>query len=168
VKLTIRPIATTEEIEACARLLSESEPWITLRQDYTRTLRTMSNAARERYVAMDGGQLAGLLILNLSGVLVGYLQTICVAPDYRGRGIGADIMRFAEDRIFRDHPHVFLFASSFNPDALRFYERLGYSRIGEIPNFLVNGHAEILLRKTVGPTVGYDATALTSHDQHEE
>jgi ribosomal protein S18 acetylase RimI-like enzyme len=152
---SIRLIETTAEIEACARLLSESEPWITLQQDYARTLRTMSNTARERYVAMDGDHVAGLLILNLTGALAGYLQTICVAPAYRGRGVGTEIMRFAEDRIFREHANVFLFASSFNPAAMRFYERLGYTRVGEVPNYLVEGHSEILMRKTKGPAVGY-------------
>jgi len=153
--LTIRPIAGAAEIEACAQLLSKSEPWITLRMDYAWTLRVMSNASRERYVATDGDRLAGLLILSLTGALAGYLQTICVAPDYRDRGVGAEIMRFAEDRIFREHANVFLFVSSFNPAAMRFYERLGYSRVGEVPNYIVDGHSEILMRKTKGPTVGY-------------
>ena len=155
VPLTIRPIGTTAEVEACARLLADSEPWITLKQDFTRTLQVMSNTARERYVAMDGDRLAGLLILNLAGVLAGYLQTICVAPEYRGRGAGAEIMRFAETRILLEHPNVFLFVSSFNTAARHFYERLGYTQVGEIPDFLVNGHSEILMRKTVGPTLCY-------------
>ena len=148
--LTIRPIEAHAEVEACARLLCESEPWITLQQDYARTLRLMSNVDRERYVAIDDGRLAGLLILNFNGPLAGYLQTICVAPDYRGRGVGADIMRFAETRIFRDHRNVFLFVSSFNTAARRLYERLGYTSVGEIPDYFLVGQSEILMRKTLG------------------
>jgi ribosomal protein S18 acetylase RimI-like enzyme len=69
--------------------------------------------------------------------------------------VGAEIMRFAEDRIFREHANVFLFVSSFNPAAQRFYDRLGYARIGDVPNYIVEGHSEILMRKTNGPTMGY-------------
>jgi [ribosomal protein S18]-alanine N-acetyltransferase len=41
--------------------------------------------------------------------------------------------------------------SSFNRDARRLYERLGYRVVGELTDYIVEGHSEILLRKTVGP-----------------
>jgi [ribosomal protein S18]-alanine N-acetyltransferase len=41
--------------------------------------------------------------------------------------------------------------SSFNPGARRLYERLGYAYIGELPDYLVAGHAELLFRKSRGP-----------------
>ena len=153
--IIVRPIASQSEVEAGARLLVSSEPWITLKRTYEMTLNVMSNTNRERYVAMDSDELAGLLILNLAGPLAGYLQTICVAPAYHGRGVGPKLMKFAEERIFREHPNVFLFVSSFNDTALRFYERLGYARVGEVPNYLVDGHSEILMRKTIGPTLDH-------------
>jgi ribosomal-protein-alanine N-acetyltransferase len=48
-------------------------------------------------------------------------------------------------------PNVFICASSFNPGARRLYERLGYQVVGELPDYIVRGHAETLLRKTTGP-----------------
>jgi len=60
-------------------------------------------------------------------------------------------MGFAEERILRQSPNVFLCVSSFNHRAQTFYERLGYQRVGELPDFLVQGQAEILMRKTRGP-----------------
>jgi ribosomal protein S18 acetylase RimI-like enzyme len=59
-------------------------------------------------------------------------------------------MRFAETRIFRDHRNVFLFVSSFNTAARRLYERLGYTSVGEIPDYFLVGQSEILMRKTLG------------------
>jgi len=41
--------------------------------------------------------------------------------------------------------------SSFNPDAKRLYERRGYEVVGEMENFIVSGHSEIFLRKTIAP-----------------
>ena len=48
--------------------------------------------------------------------------------------------------------------SSFNGGARRLYERLGYEVVGELTDYIVQGHSEILLRKTVGPLTGYAGT----------
>jgi [ribosomal protein S18]-alanine N-acetyltransferase len=45
--------------------------------------------------------------------------------------------------------------SSFNHDAQRLYQRLGYQIVGELSDYIVRGHSEILLRKTVGPLTGF-------------
>jgi [ribosomal protein S18]-alanine N-acetyltransferase len=67
-------------------------------------------------------------------------------------------VQFAEKRILRVSPNVFMCVSSFNVGARRLYQRLGYEVVGELSNFIVQGHAEILLRKTVGPTTGFAGT----------
>jgi ribosomal protein S18 acetylase RimI-like enzyme len=72
-------------------------------------------------------------------------------PEHRNRGIGARLMTFAEERIFRESPNVFLCVTTFNTDAQRFYQRLGYRRIGVIEDFAIEGAGEILMRKTTGP-----------------
>jgi ribosomal protein S18 acetylase RimI-like enzyme len=64
-------------------------------------------------------------------------------------------MDFAEKRVFRDSPNIFLCVSSFNEGARRLYERLGYTPVGELEDYLVAGHAEILMRKTIGPLEGF-------------
>ncbi len=40
-------------------------------------------------------------------------------------------------------------------DATRLYERLGYKVVGELTDYIVRGHSEVLLRKTVGPLTGF-------------
>ncbi|HYX26131.1 MAG TPA: GNAT family N-acetyltransferase, partial [Thermoanaerobaculia bacterium] len=103
------------------------------------------------------GPLAGFLILNLQGAFVGYIQTVCVAPELRGTGVGTALVGFAEDRIFREHPNVFLCVSSFNERARQLYERLGYKLVGELTDYLVPGHSELLLRKARGPISTWQA-----------
>jgi ribosomal protein S18 acetylase RimI-like enzyme len=80
-----------------------------------------------------------------------------VAAERRGRGIGARLVSYAEARIFRESPNVFLCVSSFNPDARRLYERLGYALVGELTDYIVAGHSELLFRKTIGPIGAYRA-----------
>jgi ribosomal-protein-alanine N-acetyltransferase len=46
---------------------------------------------------------------------------------------------------------VFMCVSSFNDGARRLYQRLGYQVVGELTDYIVRGHSEILLRKTSGP-----------------
>jgi ribosomal protein S18 acetylase RimI-like enzyme len=135
----------------CAALMAASDPWLTLGYGFEELLGTMRLPGRERYVAHVDGEFAGFVLLNLHGTFAGYIQTIGLAPQFRGSGHGAELLAFAEQRIFREHQNVFLCVSSFNHAARRFYERLGYSQVGELVDFLVQGHSELLLRKTIGP-----------------
>ena len=68
-------------------------------------------------------------------------------------------MGFAEQRILQVSPNVFMCVSSFNQSARRLYERLGYEVIGELTDYIVQGHSEFLLRKTLGPLTGFAAQA---------
>jgi ribosomal protein S18 acetylase RimI-like enzyme len=148
--MVIRPLRHGEESRVCARMMAASEPWITLKRGYPESLAIVEDRSREVHVALEEGEVRGLLILNMSGAFAGYIQTVCVAPEARSRGIGTRLMRFAEERIFRESPNVFLCVSSFNPRARALYQRLGYVRVGELKDFLVSGHAEVIFRKTIG------------------
>ena len=149
--LSILPLASDADRERCARLMSSSDPWITLGRGYESSLEVLSDPSREIYVARVGNELAGFLILLMQGAFVGYIQTVCVAPEHRSRGLGRQLVDFAEERIFRESPNVFLCVSSFNTEAKRLYLRLGYELIGELKDYLVRGHSELLMRKTCGP-----------------
>ena len=149
-ELVIRPLGTTAEARTCAAFMAASEPWLTLRYPEERVLQRLTDPAREVYVAEHSGQIIGVLMLNLSGPLSGYIQTIAFHPDWRSRGLGAQLMAFAEDRIFRHSPNVFLCVTEFNTRAQNFYERLGYRCVGRLENYLQPGHTEILMRKTKG------------------
>jgi ribosomal protein S18 acetylase RimI-like enzyme len=148
-EIIIRPIAGPTEVDACARMMAASEPWITLERDYAASLRNLSSPEKEIHVAVSAAELLGFIVLNLHGGFVGYIQSICVAPRWRGRCVGRALVAFAEERVFKDFPNMFICVSSFNRDAQRFYRNLGYEAVGELRNYLVDGHSEILLRKSI-------------------
>jgi len=161
--LTMRPLcAEGGEAEACARLMSSTEPWVTLGRTYEASLATLTDPAKETWVAEVDGAPAGFLILSLRGAFTGYIQTICLAPEYRRRGLGREMVAWAERRIFAVSPNVFLCVSSFNHDARRLYERLGYQVVGELTDYLVAGHSEILMRKSLGPWSTWSAGSSSS------
>ncbi len=146
-----RPLEDAAEAAECARLMARSEPWLTLRRTEEDSLAILIDPAREVYVLREGAVLAAFLIVDMRGPLRGYIQTICVADGCRGRGLGTSLLRWAEERIGRESPNVFLCVSSFNDGARRLYERLGYATVGRLTDFMVAGHDEILMRKTTAP-----------------
>jgi [ribosomal protein S18]-alanine N-acetyltransferase len=155
--LSIARLAREAEAQACARMMAESEPWLTLGRTYQVSLAVVQDPSREVYVARDESGLAGFVILCMTGAFVGYIQTVCIHPDRRGQGLGSKLVEFAEQRILAESPNVFMCVSSFNRDARRLYERLGYQVIGELTDYIVQGHSEILLRKSLGPLAGFRA-----------
>ena len=154
-EIRVGPLEGDEEAAACARLMAESEPWVTLRRDYEECLALFRSPDREVWIARLAGRPVGFAVLALRGAFPGYLQSLAVEPALRGRGVGARLLRFVEERVFREWPNLFVCVSSFNRDARRFYERFGYREAGELEDYIVEGHSEILLRKTVGPIAGF-------------
>jgi [ribosomal protein S18]-alanine N-acetyltransferase len=149
--VTVRKIRGRKEAECCTRLMSSSEPWLTLGRTYESALVMLGEPIRKVYTAMKGKELAGFIIIVLQGPFTGYIQTVIVAPEWRGKGVGSILIDFAEKLIFQQGPNVFMCVSSFNSGAQRLYERLGYQVVGELKDYIVAGHSEFLLRKTMGP-----------------
>lgn len=150
-ELEIRPLEHQHEAQVCAELMASSEPWITLGRTYEQSLSLLRDPSREVYIALHGEEIVGFIILVMNGAFRGYIQSIAVMPEWRNQRIGSQLLQFAEKRIFQGTPNVFLCVSSFNPDAQRLYSRLGYEKIGELKDYIVAGHSEFLLRKTIGP-----------------
>ena len=156
-ELSITPLESESEARACAQLMATSEPWITLGRSFETSLGIVKDPSREVYVARDQSGIAGFLILCMTGAFIGYVQTVCIDHRCRGEGLGSRLLTFAEQRVLRVSPNIFMCVSSFNHAARRLYERLGYKVVGELPDYLVQGYSEILLRKTVGPLGDYPA-----------
>ena len=149
--ISIAPMRTAKERDECAEMMAASEPWITLRRHLPMARRILEDPTRNVHIAYRHAEIVGFVVLCLVGAFPGYIQTIAVKPEERNKGIGRLLIEFAERTIHVVSPNVFMCVSSFNADARRLYERLGYTRVGELPDYIVRGHSEILLRKSLGP-----------------
>ncbi len=159
-EITIRPYEGEAEARAAATLMASTDPWRALGRTSEHTYRNVTNPQSEAYVALETGQVVGVIVLAINIPLVkGYICGLAVKAECRGRGIGRQLLTFAEDRIARFSPNVFLTVSSFNTGAQRFYERAGYERIGELKEFLIPGASEWLMRKTTGPWAAFQPRA---------
>jgi ribosomal protein S18 acetylase RimI-like enzyme len=149
--MKVTRLVSLKDKRAAAALMAASKPWLKLGLRREHCLKTFSAPFRETYAARAGGELAGFVVITMYGTFRGYIQVLFVAPGHRGKGLGEELMAFAEKKIFTRSPNVFLCVSSFNKGAQRFYRRLGYRKAGLLKDFLVKGSDELLMRKSLGP-----------------
>ncbi len=142
---TIRP-ANDSEVGWCAELMAANDPWLMYKCSVQWSLNVPRWPGSSLFVA-DAEKPIGFILLHPKGFLGSpYIAAIVVVEDFRGRRIGSRMLAFAEG-IFTGSRHVYLCVSSFNPRALALYERHGYVRVGELPDFIADGYSEFLLCK---------------------
>ena len=143
----------------CADIMAESEPWITLgsTRQMARHFFKRHLSSGDCFVATKEKTVVGFIVFypERGFPIGGYIKALGIHKQYRRKGIGTALMRFAEKRIFRHWPNVFLLVSDFNVQAQRFYKQLGYSKVGFIPDAVIRGHGEWIYRKTKGPCGRY-------------
>ncbi|HKF04428.1 MAG TPA: GNAT family N-acetyltransferase [Candidatus Sulfotelmatobacter sp.] len=143
--------AEPNDYEWCAGLMVASEPWITLQRDLDGCRQVLNRPGTELFIARDqNSRPLGFILLAPYGLAGSpYIASIGVSPDARGQRIGAQLMQFTEQH-FHDRSHLFLLVSSFNSRAQRFYLRHGYECIGELKDYIVAGHSELIFHKRLG------------------
>ena len=149
------------DFDVCALMMSKTDPWITLGMNYHQCLKAFEGDFKEIYLISSGKDIAGFVILQVCGTFSGYIQTICIDENYRGKGLGTKLLKFCEERILKFSPNIFICVSSFNKGAIKLYYEFGFKLVGELDNFVKEGFTELLLRKTVGPRVGYRAQKVS-------
>lgn len=132
----------------CARLMASSEPWITFQRDLDACRQVLNRPGTELFVARDGNsQKLGFILLASHGLAGSpYIASIAVSPEAQGESVGSQLMQFTE-RHFYDRSHLFLLVSSFNSRAQQFYRRHGYEFVGELKDYIVTGHSELIFHK---------------------
>jgi ribosomal-protein-alanine N-acetyltransferase len=147
-EITIQYTKEPADLVWGAELMASQEPWITLQRGYTASLELLQQELSEVYVCFADDERAGFILLKRSGSFTGYIQTIVIEETFRGKGIGTQLIRFAEQKIGEISPNVFICVSSFNTRAHRLYLSLGYEEVGLLKNYVRQGYDEILLRKS--------------------
>lgn len=173
-RLTVQRLRS-DDVESCARIVAGDPLWQRYGVTLPRARRVLrralaqaagspaaARAAGEIAVARAGGRPVGFVWFRREGTFhhSGYVRWVAVAPDARGRGVGERLMRYAEERILRRGPNVFLTVSDFNRRAQAFYRKLGYTEVGAIRNYVVAGITERLYRKTRGPITVRDESEI--------
>jgi ribosomal-protein-alanine N-acetyltransferase len=140
--------ATEEERLWTAELMAGSEPWISLGITPEQARKFCTDHEYLIYVAHAGGRSCGAMVIHPKGLASSpYLKSLIVEKDFRNHGAGAALLEFAENVFRPSARYFFLCVSSFNTRAMAFYVRHGYTRIGELKDYIIEGHSEILMHK---------------------
>ena len=99
-------------------------------------------------VAGEAGEVAGFAWFVRRGAFdrSGYLRLIAVDERWQGRGAGQELLGELERRHLAEGG-ILLLCESSNAAARRFYERLGYSPVGELPDYVKPGLHEKIFYK---------------------
>ncbi len=105
-------------------------------------------ACAPRYIILSGDAIAGAVGLRQNWLRGPYLQFLGLLPSYQSQGLGQSVLAWFEGTArARGERNLWVAASEFNTDGLRFYEGHGFSRVALLDDLVRAGMTEILLRK---------------------
>jgi ribosomal protein S18 acetylase RimI-like enzyme len=142
--------ASDEERYIAASMIASSEPWITLGTTLDTCLKFCLDREYLVFAARFGSEVCGVMVIHPRGLASSpYLKSIVVGSNFRSMGIGKALLGYAEEYFRKTSKHFFMCVSSFNPRARALYERLGYAKVGEFEDYILDGESEILLHKRI-------------------
>jgi ribosomal protein S18 acetylase RimI-like enzyme len=144
--------ATPAIARAQAEWIVGIEPWRGLGYSAAPLGRYLARMAKERevWVARGAGRGAsplGLVVVQDGFLLGGFVSLLAIRPEATGQGVGRGLMEHVEARVFARRPWLFTSCDSDNKRALSFYRKLGFQRVGRLPDLIKPKRVELLLRK---------------------
>lgn len=147
--------ADMKHVNDCVDILQNSEIGEVYFGNYEKAVDLLSNAIaqRELCVALNANEdCLGFIYYMSKGVFGSYpyLHIIAVKEEYRGLGIGKQLMRyFEENSSDYSSTKCFLTVDDFNIKAKKLYEDIGYQCVGVLPDFYQKGITCYLMMKTI-------------------
>ncbi|MGD9008182.1 MAG: GNAT family N-acetyltransferase [Desulfobacteraceae bacterium] len=145
-------LAKKNHVGDCLSCVKHSVLWET----YFKSNPTIENEIRKMiigkqiYIALNkANQCIGFMGIINNGCFrkFTYLSLIAVKKEYRSNGIGKVLISKFEEIGFEKANRVFLLVSDFNKKAQSFYKKLGYKKVGKIPDMFKTGVSENILVK---------------------
>ena len=144
--------ATPALARAQSTWIVEIEPWASLGYQAAPLGRYLGRMAKERevWVARETGRgktPLGLVVVQDGFLLGGFVSLLAVRPDSAGQGVGRALMEHVAARVFQARAWLFVSCDAANPRALAFYKKLGFQRVGRLPDLIKPKRVELLLRR---------------------
>jgi ribosomal protein S18 acetylase RimI-like enzyme len=99
-----------------------------------------------RLKVVEDGQMIGFVAGDMhSSSGLSWIATIGIAPEYRRRGLGRELLRACEARL--KTPRIRLSVRASNDGAIRLYEQEGYQRVEVWQAYYNDGEAAIVMEK---------------------
>lgn len=141
------------DVDSVARIMVSDLLWQHYGRTYEGTVRTLHGLYREHergFVATDNEQqIVGFVLYNdRTFGFSGYIRFLGVDARSKGQGIGrALILQVESDLLARQVNRLVLLCAEWNENGRRFYEKMGFLVVGELPDWVQEGTDEILYAK---------------------
>jgi ribosomal protein S18 acetylase RimI-like enzyme len=143
----------TEHIQAAYDILDACRNHMNLHgipqwnEHYPKILNVQNDIQKqEGFGYFSDDKLVGIIVLNdfqdaeyleiewrFPNEKVGVIHRLAVHPDFQGKGIAGQLMRFAEKQFSKQgYRSIRLDAFTKNPSALAMYDKMGYERRGQV------------------------------------
>jgi len=107
------------------------------------------------WIAEDDGAMAGFSIVEWTrdaARTIAYIQTIEVAPDQRGRGVGAELLhRMEQSAVAAGAASIWLHVDAENRPAIGLYQSRGYLCEGRREGYYGRGTSALIYEKLFQP-----------------
>lgn len=144
---------TEDDIAGMADIMCSHALW----QHYGVTRASAADRLVNLFAALEQGfvaedehkKLMGFVLYNaLTLGNSGYIHLFGIHASATGHGLGQDLLGYVE-RDLRTHQvnRLVLLCTAWNHGARRFYERMGFVKVGELPDWVQNGTTEVLYAK---------------------
>jgi ribosomal-protein-alanine N-acetyltransferase len=141
--------ATAAEARRQAAWIVRERPWQDLgyrQAPLGRWLAQQARAGRVRVAVVDAQVVA--VIVTQPDVLLGhFIALLAVAPAAAGQGIGRALVEEAAARAGRTRRWLYTSSDAGNRAAAAFYRKLGFRRVGRLPDLVKPGRDELLWRR---------------------
>ena len=143
--------ATPAAARAQATWIVGIEPWRGLGYSAAPLGRYLGRMAKERDVWLARTSTTapplGLVVVQDGFLLGAFVSLLAIRPEATGQGVGRGLMAHVEAEVFGRRPWLFTSCDSSNTRALSFYKKLGFERVGRLPDLIKPKRTELLLRK---------------------
>ena len=147
-------LATPAVARAQAIWITAMEPWRGLGYSAAGLGRYLARKARAGSVLLtrSGPKAApdAVAVVDDGVLLGGFIALLAVKPDAAGQGLGSTLVGEVRRRVGRKRRWLYVSCDGNNQSALRFYRKLGFSRVGRLPDLIQLGRTELLLRQPTG------------------
>lgn len=101
-----------------------------------------------RFALQLGDAIAGAAVIRPGWLRGPYLQFLGLVPGFQRRGLGGALLAWMErEARAAKERNLWVAASEINTDAIRLYERHGFTQTAKLDDLAWDGRAEILMRK---------------------
>jgi GNAT superfamily N-acetyltransferase len=149
-RLSLRPM-TPELAQSLGPALAGIDPWLRMNfpPEQMTAFFTRPDAALTLRVVMADGEPGGVIAVRSPWLRGPYLQQLALLPPFQGQGFGAHLLAWFERQAGPQQRWLWLCHSSFNTRAGRFYTHHGFEQVALLPELIVDGSDEVLMRKRI-------------------